>query len=187
MAIAHCIVRPIQTVTVWGRDAAKVQQTMLTLREEGLPPHIAITAATDLSIACRAADIICCATTSKQPLVSHADIKPGTHIDLVGGFKPDMREADDALITHAKLFVDTFDGALAEAGDLLQPLQAGLISAASVRAELAMLVKQQHAGRANDTDITVFKSVGTAIEDLCAANLAWSAIRQESLRDSPPV
>ena len=84
-----------------------------------------------------------------------------------------MREADDKLMSTARLFVDTFDGALAEAGDLVQPIQAGLIARASVLAELADLVSGRHAGRSNAQEITLFKSVGTAIEDLCAANLVW--------------
>ena len=87
-----------------------------------------------------------------------------------------MREADDEVITQSEIFVDTFDGALAEAGDLVQPMKAGLISREHVLAELADLVSGRHAGRSSANGITVFKSVGTAIEDLCAARLAWSAL-----------
>jgi ornithine cyclodeaminase len=86
-----------------------------------------------------------------------------------------MREADDALMCHAQIFVDTFEGTLAEAGDVIQPLQQGLITRDAVRAELADLTAHRHAGRSNNDEITVFKSVGTAIEDLCAASLAWNA------------
>ena len=175
MAIAHCMTRPIQHVSVWGRDSQSVTQTAKALREEGLPEHIAIIESHDLSQSAQQADIICCATTSKEPLIFHDWIKPGTHIDLVGGFRPDMREADDALMCHAQIFVDTFEGTLAEAGDLIQPLQQGLMTRDAVRAELADLTAHRHAGRSNDDEITVFKSVGTAIEDLCAASLAWHA------------
>ena len=174
MAIAHCITRPIQQVSVWGRDSQSVTQTTKTLREEGLPEHIAIIESHDLSQSTQQADIICCATTSKEPLIFHDWIKPGTHIDLVGGFRPDMREADDALMCNAQIFVDTFEGTLAEAGDVIQPLQEGLITRDAVRAELADLTTRRHAGRSNNDEITVFKSVGTAIEDLCAASLAWN-------------
>ena len=174
MAIAHCITRPIQQVSVWGRDSQSVTQTAKTLREEGLPEHIAIIESHDLSQSTQQADIICCATTSKEPLIFHDWIKPGTHIDLVGGFRPDMREADDALMCNAQIFVDTFEGTLAEAGDVIQPLQEGLITRDAVRAELADLTTRRHAGRSNNDEITVFKSVGTAIEDLCAASLAWN-------------
>lgn len=173
MAMAHCIAHPIETITVWGRDPEKSQHTLSTLAQAGLPEDIHLQLAHELSAATMQADIICCATTSKVPLVRLSCVKPGTHIDLVGGFRPDMREADDELIAGARIFVDTFDGALAEAGDLVQPLNAGRISRDHILAELADLATGRHQGRRNGEEITVFKSVGTAIEDLCAARLAW--------------
>lgn len=175
MAVAHCAVRPIRTVTVWGRDASKAHQLLDTLRRAGLADNIQVRTEPSLSAAAANADIICCATTSKEPLVKFSAVKPGTHIDLVGGFKPDMREADDALIANAALFVDTYDGALSEAGDLVQPMAAGLITRQAILAELADLVTDRHPGRRSESEITLFKSVGTAIEDLCAAKLAWAA------------
>ena len=175
MAIAHCAAHAIERVTIWGRDAGRAQATAAQLRARGLDPAIRIDIAPALDAACAVADIICCATTSAQPLVQAAHVRPGTHVDLVGGFRPDMREADDALIASASLFVDTLDGALAEAGDLVQPMMAGLISASSIRAELSALARSEHAGRQHAHEITVFKSVGTALSDLCAAELAWSA------------
>ena len=181
MASAHCAAREIRRVTVWGRDAQGARQTLESIRALGLPPSTSIDIAQDLHQASKQADIICCATTSRQPLVTAAHVRPGTHVDLVGGFRPDMREADDALIAGAALFVDTFDGALAEAGDLLQPMQAGRITRASVLAELSDLVGGAHAGRSDAEQITVFKSVGTALEDLCAANQVWNE-NQPALR-----
>ena len=175
MALAHCIARPIQTVTVWGRDAVKAQTMLHTLRDAGMDPAISLNSANELSLAAAQADIICCATTSTEPLLRLSDVKPGTHIDLVGGFKPDMREVDDALVLHSRVFVDTFDGALAEAGDLVQPMTAGLISRDHVLAELACLTHGRHTGRSSNQEITLFKSVGTAIEDLAAARLAWAS------------
>lgn len=175
MAVAHCQSRAIECVTVWGRDAGHAQQTVERLRAR-LAPSIQLDVAPQLDAACAAADIICCATTSVQPLVHAAHVRPGTHVDLVGGFRPDMREADDALIASASLFVDTAEGALGEAGDLVQPMMAGLISASSVRAELAGLARGEHAGRQHASEITVFKSVGTALSDLCAAELAWQGL-----------
>ena len=173
MAVAHCAVRDMRHVTVWGRDRQKAQLTIEKIQALGLPAAVVIDVAEDLAVASKAADLISCATTSRQALLQLASVRPGTHIDLVGGFKPDMREADDKLMSTARLFVDTFDGALAEAGDLVQPMQAGLITRTSVLAELADLVSGRHAGRSNGQEITLFKSVGTAIEDLCAANLVW--------------
>jgi len=173
MAVAHCAVRDIRRVTVWGRDLRKAQRTVEKIKALGLAASVAIDIAEDLETASMSADLISCATTSRQALLRSASVQPGTHIDLVGGFKPDMREADDGLMSSARLFVDTFDGALAEAGDLVQPMQAGLITRTSVLAELADLASGRHAGRSNAQEITLFKSVGTAIEDLCAANLVW--------------
>lgn len=181
MAVAHCAVRPIRTITVWGRDAVKARAMLPVLRDAGIDQAIELRTADALPAAAARADIICCATTSKEPLIQLSDVNAGAHVDLVGGFKPDMREADDALITHARLFVDTFDGALAEAGDLVQPMKAGLLAREQVLAELACLTNGRHHGRSNDQEITLFKSVGTAIEDLAAARLAW-----DSVRDSRP-
>jgi ornithine cyclodeaminase len=98
-------------------------------------------------------------------------IAPGTHVDLVGGFRPDMREADDALLARAQVYVDTRAGAMAEAGDLTQPMAAGVIGPQAVLGELAELVTGRVSGRTDAHAITVFKSVGTAIEDLAAAEL----------------
>lgn len=173
MASAHCAVRDIRQVSVWGRDAQRAHQTLEKIRAVGLPASTTVFVEQNLNDALRRADIISCATTSHQPLVTAAAVRPGTHIDLVGGFKPDMREADDALMGAASLFVDSFDGALAEAGDLVQPLQAGLISRSQVLAELADLTAIRHPGRSDSDQITVFKSVGTALEDLCAADQVW--------------
>ncbi len=174
MIMAHCHARAIEHVTIWGRDAAKAAATAEQAMARGLDPAITIDVASRLESACEAADIICCATTSTQPLIQAAHVRPGTHVDLVGGFRPDMREADDALIASASLFVDTLEGTLAEAGDLVQPMMAGLISDSSVRADLSALARGDHVGRQQATEITLFKSVGTAIADLSAAELAWS-------------
>ncbi len=178
MAVAHCAVRDIDRVLVWGRDPARVQQAMQRARDAGLPARVALQAAATLADGCAAADILCCATTSTEPLVRAEWLKPGTHVDLVGGFRPDMREADDALMCSASLFVDTADGALAEAGDLVQPIAAGLLGPGAVRAELAQLADGTRAGRRNGTEITLFKSVGSALADLASAGLVWRAWRR---------
>ncbi|MBC7942596.1 MAG: ornithine cyclodeaminase family protein, partial [Chitinophagaceae bacterium] len=132
---------------------------------EGMPA----TAATDLEAAARCAQIICCATTATTPLVLGAWLAPGTHLDLVGGFKRNMREVDDLAVQRACVVVDTHAGALAEAGDLVQPLTSGLITREHVLAELAQLLRGQVRCRKSDADVTLFKSVGTALEDLAAA------------------
>jgi ornithine cyclodeaminase len=126
------------------------------------------------------ADIITCATTSRQAIIKGEWIQAGTHLDLVGGFKPDMREVDDELMAKSVVFVDTFTGALAEAGDILQALQSGSLKKEAIVAELADLCSGRHTGRRSEQEVTVFKSVGTALEDLCAANLVWQSHQQEA-------
>lgn len=168
MARAHCALRPIEKLTVWGRDPRRAQALAGQLRDKGLPAE----ALADLAHGLAQADIVSCATTATQPVVRGALLRPGTHLDLVGGFTPEMREADDELIGRAEIFVDTYAGALAEAGDLVQPLASGVLARERVRAELAELVAGKHPGRRSAEEITLFKSVGTALEDLCAASLA---------------
>jgi len=168
MARAHYALRPdLVQVQVWGRNAQTRAALVGALAHEGLPA----TACDDLQAAVRGSDIISCATTSQVPLMLGEWLQPGTHVDLVGAFKPDMREVDDAAIAATRVFVDTYAGALAEAGDLVQPLRAGIIDRAHLVAELAELVRGEKAGRIAATDITLFKSVGTALEDLAAAQL----------------
>ena len=167
MAAAHCAVRPIRRVSVWGRSHASAIRTAAMLVAAGLPAA----AVDDLHRTLESADIVSCATTAREPVFDGARVRAGTHVDLVGAFTRDMREGDDALVTRASIFVDTFAGALAEAGDLVQPLERGVISRGDVRAELADLASGRHAGRGNRAEITLFKSVGTALEDLCAARL----------------
>ena len=178
MAAAHCAARPIRHITIWGRSPDKAAHATGLLRQRLPNPEIAIEFNEDLASAAGSADIISCATTSTTPILQARWIRPGTHIDLVGGFRPNMREADDALIGAAEVFVDTFAGALAEAGDLLQPIDAGYLASEDIRAELADLCAGRHPGRTDPSQLTLFKSVGTALEDLCGANLAWDFYRQ---------
>jgi ornithine cyclodeaminase len=171
MVVAHCHARDIERVMVWGRSERKAQETIERIKQAGLPDHVSIDTDLVLAAACAGADIICCATTSTEPLLRAEWVKPGTHIDLVGGFRPNMREADDALMSTTALFVDTLEGALAEAGDLVQPIQAGLLQATDIRADLSALARASHPGRQSPEQITLFKSVGSALADLAAAGL----------------
>ena len=171
MVVAHCHARDIERVMVWGRSERKAQETIERIKQAGLPDHVSIDTELVLAAASAGADIICCATTSTEPLLRAEWVKPGTHIDLVGGFRPNMREADDALMSTAALFVDTLEGALAEAGDLVQPIQAGLLQATDIRADLSALARASHPGRQSPEQITLFKSVGSALADLAAAGM----------------
>jgi alanine dehydrogenase len=165
---AHAAIRPIRTITIWGRDVAKAEAIAERARALGFDAS-AIAA---IETAARRADIISCATLSSEPLILGEWLKPGAHLDLVGAFKPSMRESDDQTVLRARLFVDTRDGALEEGGDLIQPIEAGVISADKIEADLADLVRRNHAGRTGADDITLFKSVGASLEDLAGAIFA---------------
>jgi alanine dehydrogenase len=167
MARAHCSARPILRLGIWGRHAERAQTLAQELRDDGLPAH----AVDDLEAAAREAHIISCATTSLTPLVHGSWLASGTHLDLVGGFTPAMREVDDAAVGRSRIVVDTYAGALSEAGDLTGPLERGVIARDQVVAELADLVRGAVRGRIDAQQITLFKSVGTALEDLAAAEL----------------
>jgi ornithine cyclodeaminase/alanine dehydrogenase-like protein (mu-crystallin family) len=175
MARAHAALRPgLTQLRVWGRNAQAAQQLAGLLADEGLPAQ----AVSDLSVATAQAHIVCCATTASSPIVQGAWLSSGTHLDLVGAFKPSMREVDDTAVQRARVVVDTYAGALAEAGDLLQPLASGVISRSHIQAELAELLSDAYkngTGRCADSDITLFKSVGTALEDLAAAQAVLAA------------
>lgn len=174
---AYHAARPaLERILLWGRHMQRVDKVTAALREEGIPAETA----SDLEAAVRASDIITCCTTSTSPIVHGAWLKNGAHVDLVGGFRPDMREADDDVFRRATVFVDTYAGALAEAGDLLQPLASGALTRERVVAELAELARGQHQGRIDNNDITVFKSVGTALEDLVAAELCLQLLEEET-------
>jgi ornithine cyclodeaminase/alanine dehydrogenase-like protein (mu-crystallin family) len=121
--------------------------------------------------------VISCATMTVEPLVRGEWLREGQHIDLVGGYRPDMREADDRTIERARVYVDTYAGALKEAGDIVQPMQSGLLQEQQIAGELAELAQGRVAGRTFHNQITLFKSVGTAIEDLAAAVLVWENVR----------
>jgi ornithine cyclodeaminase/alanine dehydrogenase-like protein (mu-crystallin family) len=117
------------------------------------------------------ADVVCTCTTSRVPLFDGRRLRPGTHLNLVGAFQPQAREVDDEAIRRARVVVDTYEGALAEAGDLLQPLERGVIRREHIAADLHELVSGKKPGRRSAQEITLFKSVGFAFEDLVAAAL----------------
>jgi len=174
MARAYHALRPeLAQIAVWGRNPHASAALTRVLADEGLPMQVC----ENLQKGVQAADIVCCVTTSHTPVVLGQWLQPGTHLDLVGAFKPDMRETDDAAVAGSRVFVDTFAGALAEAGDLVQPLRAGTIKRDHVLGEMAQLVRQQIAGRQSAQEITLFKSVGTALEDLTAARMVLAAHR----------
>jgi ornithine cyclodeaminase len=171
---AHAAIRPIRHVTLWNRSREKAAALAEGLGRTG--PGVTITVATDLQAAVEEADIVSCATISSEPIVSGAWLKPGAHLDLVGAYTPAMRECDDDAVARASLFVDTRTGGLKEAGDIVDPIRRGIITPEDVRADLFDLCRGRHAGRASAEEVTLFKSVGTAIEDLAAAILVWRSL-----------
>lgn len=167
LAEAWCARFPIRHVALWSRSPANASRLAARLAAHGLPAEA--TGSADP----RGFDIVSCATLSETPLVRGAEVDPGTHVDLVGAFRPGMRESDGALLARATLAVDTRAGALAEAGDIVQAVAEGAIAQAHVAAELAELCRGEHPGRRRAEEVTVFKSVGWAGEDLAAAVLAF--------------
>jgi ornithine cyclodeaminase len=171
---AHSRVRSIEDVMIWGRDKDKASLAAVEAKALGYPVRVV----DDLEAAARQADIISCATLSRSPLIRGAWLKPGSHLDLIGAFTKDMRESDDEAVRRARVFVDTRAGAFAEAGDILQPIAAGVIDRDHVLGELAELVGGAE-GRKGPEDITLFKSVGAALEDLAGAILAYEAAHRD--------
>jgi len=164
---SHALVRPIREVRIWGRRAERAGAVAASLSR----PQLRVEAVDDLEAAVRWADIVSCATLSQQPLVRGAWLREGQHLDLVGAFTPRMCEADDEALARAELYVDTRVGALAESGEIVGAMARGVIGAQSVRAELNELASGRFR-RSHPAAITLFKSVGTALEDLAAAELA---------------
>jgi ornithine cyclodeaminase/alanine dehydrogenase-like protein (mu-crystallin family) len=162
---AHASVRPIRQVAIWNRSADRARALAAALAPTGLEIGIA----GDLEAAVRGADIVSTATLSAEPLIRGAWLARGTHVDCVGAYRPSMRETDDEVVRRARIFVDTRAGAFGEAGDILQPLAAGVIGKDTVLGDLFDLTRGVVSGRAAPEDITLFKSVGAAIEDLAAA------------------
>ena len=169
-------VRRLERVTVVGRNPDRARRFASEMaRELGVPVEVASSS----HAAVRDADIVTCATTSTAPVLFGADLCPGVHVDLVGAFRPTDREADSEAVRRARVVVDTYAGALEEAGDVLIPLREGAIHRDDIVAELAELLTGARIGRRSDDDITLFKSVGWALEDLATARLAYARARAE--------
>jgi len=173
---AHAAMHPIRSVTLWNRNRAGAEKLAAQLAGE----RFDVSVTEDRRAAISDADIVSAATISDRPLIEGAWLKPGTHVDLVGAFTPKLRESDDAAARRATLFVDTFEGALTEGGDLVQPLDAGVIARADIVADLAMLCRGAHPGRRSDSEITLFKSTGAALEDFAAGCLVWRRFKAAS-------
>lgn len=166
---AHASQRDLSDIALWNHRPERAVRVAEALRTEGLP----VTAVTDLEGAVRKADIVSCATLSNDPIVKGAWLKPGAHLDLVGAFNLSMREADDEAVKRAEVYVDT-EAALTEGGDVALSLTNGAIARSHVKGTLFDLCCQPVTR--DDDAITLFKSVGTALEDLAAAMLVWRSL-----------
>ncbi|MCG5242691.1 ornithine cyclodeaminase family protein [Azospirillum doebereinerae] len=176
---AYAAVRPIKQVLVWGRSLEKAKKIASRFHR----PKFKIEATDDLEGAVRGAHIVTCATLAKEPIIRGDWLQPGQHLDLIGGFTPEMREADDDCIRRSRVFVDTREGACKEAGDIVQPMRAGILTEDDIAGDLYDLTRGERAGRRFYDQITLFKSVGTALEDLCAAQLAVEMVlHNDSIR-----
>jgi len=173
---AHATARPITEICIWGRRREAAEKLAATLANS--PFDVTISEALEQAVT--EADIISCATLASEPLIEGDWLHAGQHLDLVGAFKPEMREADSRAVSRAAVYVDTRAGGLSEAGDIVQAIEDGSITEADIRGEFRDLVTGSCAGRESDEDITLFKSVGTAIEDLVAAELAFRNHAQQS-------
>jgi alanine dehydrogenase len=170
--------RPLERVVVIGRDPERKRGFVESMRGMlGVP----VEPSDDPHGATREAHFVICATTSPTPVVFGADLGPGTHVDAVGAFRATDRELDGEAVQRARVVVDTYAGALEEAGDVLIPLREGIIDRTHIGAELAEIVTGRRPGRTSVEEITVFKSVGFALEDLAAAWLAYERARAQGI------
>jgi ornithine cyclodeaminase/alanine dehydrogenase-like protein (mu-crystallin family) len=171
---SHRSEQPIREVRIWARRPERAERLASELAAEGLP----VTPAGELEAEAREADIVSCATLSQTPLIRGAWLKDGAHLDLVGAFNLQMREADDEALTRAAVHIDT-PAALTEGGDVAVALATGRLDRSAVRGDLAALCRGEAPGRTRPDEITLFKSIGASIEDLAAAMLAWQGLAQE--------
>jgi ornithine cyclodeaminase/alanine dehydrogenase-like protein (mu-crystallin family) len=174
---AHRAVRPsLRRVLVWNRTRERAARVAARLTEEGIESQ----PVEDLAAATRAADVISTCTRSHEPLVLGVNLTPGAHLDLVGGYTPRTREADDAAAHRALVFVDRRESAFAGVGDILQPIASGAIQEADVLGDLYDLVGGRIAGRRSASDITLFKNAGGAHLDLMTAELIVQGVRSRN-------
>lgn len=171
---AHASVRPIKEVLVWGRSEAKAQTVVDAINL----PDITVNTIATIEEGMKQSDIISCATLSPTPLVLGQYLKPGQHLDMIGAYKPDMREMDDEVLERADVYVDNIEGASKETGDLAIPIANGTFKVEDIKADLFQLAQDKKKVKRSSEAITCFKSVGHALEDLAAANLAYEKSKQ---------
>ena len=175
---AVCAVRPIERIVAVDVDEGVLARLRANLERDwpGIVDRLETT--TDAAAAVREADVICTATTSRTPVFDDADVRPGTHVNAVGAYTPEMQEVPAATVVRATVVVDAIEAALAEGGDLIQPLRGGLVERDHFARELGMVAAGTAPGRTNDEEITLFKSVGNAVQDVVVARCAVERARE---------
>lgn len=177
---AACTARKIETVFVFDPNPAKAEFFAEEMKGKGpIPQDLRV--AWNPQEAVQNADIICTATTSTKPVFDDAHVKPGTHISAVGSYTPEMQEVPAETLQRARIFVDSRAAAMEEAGDLIQPIRAGVFDESHIMGELGEVVSGTLAGRQSEEQITYFKSVGVAVQDAVAAQVALNHARQMKL------
>jgi alanine dehydrogenase len=175
-----CTVRAITTVRIYNRTRSRAEALAASLAgQEAIPKDVLVAATAREAV--QEADIVCTATSAPVPLFDDSDLKPGVHINAIGAFRPDMQEIPAETVRRARLFVDNRAAVLAEAGDVVQPLQAGLIDAAHILGEIGEVLCGRISGRQNPHEVTLFKSVGMAAQDAVAATVALSRAQAQGL------
>ncbi|MDH3388496.1 MAG: hypothetical protein OEN02_11375 [Gammaproteobacteria bacterium] len=171
---AHCELRPsLKRVEIWNRTHEKAQQLCASLAPKF--PRISFTSVSEIEPSARSADLICSAVGGKQPIIEGRWLKPGAHVDLIGAFTADMREADDEVLERGSLFVDARETTVHHIGELMIPLATGVISEGDVLADLSDLCQQRYPGRQSDDEITVFKNGGGGHLDLMCARILYES------------
>jgi ornithine cyclodeaminase len=166
---------PIEQILIWGRNTESANVAVAEARARQFQAAVV----THISAALTSVDLVVAATLATSPLIKGDDLRPGMHVDLIGAFRPEMCEADGPAFARARVFVDTYAGAMEEAGDLLQAIAGGQFRSDDIVADLAALCQGRHVGRGGDREaITIFKSVGTALEDLAASVQVFERWRQ---------
>lgn len=178
---AVCAVRPIERVIVVGRKGTDFLPFLDRMMDDWPDLVGRVETTTDAASAVTTSDIVSCATNSRTPVFDDASVRPGSHINAVGAYTPEMQEIPLATVSRARIVVDAVEAVLAEAGDLLQPLAAGLIDRNRLSVELGMLVNGSAEGRINADEITFFKSVGNAVQDVVVAKYAVDRARELGL------
>jgi len=175
---AICKVRSIRRILVYDKDQGMAENfSKIAFESLQIPVKVMPTPREVITDS----DILVTVTTSKVPVFDGRDLKAGTHINAVGAYSPEMREVDEVTVKNSKIVVDTYEGCMAEAGDLLIPMRDGKLSKESIYADLGEIVLGKKPGRIRDDEITLFESVGFALEDLVTARLAYQKAKERGM------